>query len=78
MTSSPGKDRNYPLVKLKPGLYAEAGIKHFWRVENKDDAMAVHTFELREGGYAPTGVFRGRVKADRPFPIDIELPEVTW
>ncbi|MEV6098096.1 hypothetical protein [Nocardia sp. NPDC051981] len=29
---------------------------------------------LPEGGYAPTG----RVKVDRPFPIDIELPEVTW
>ncbi len=58
---------------------AEAGIRHFWRVENKDDAMVVHAFELLpESGYAPAGVFRDRVKIDRPFPIDIELPEVTW
>ncbi|WP_216913866.1 hypothetical protein [Nocardia noduli] len=33
---------------------------------------------LPEGGYAPTGIFRNRVKVDRPFPIDIELPDVTW
>jgi hypothetical protein len=74
---SPGtttKDRT-----LRPAQYAGAGIKCFWRVENEDDAMVVYTFELLpEGGYAPTGVFRGRVKVDRPFPIDIELPEVTW
>ena len=38
--------------------------------------MVVYTFELLP--YAPTGVFRGRVKVDRPFPIDIDLPEVTW
>lgn len=74
---SPGtrtKDRT-----LRPAQYAGAGIKCFWRVENEDDAMVVYTFELLpEGGYAPTGVHRIRVKVDRPFPIDIELPEVTW
>jgi Uma2 family endonuclease len=74
---SPGtttKDRT-----LRPVQYAGAGITCFWRVENQDDAMVVYTFELLpEGGYAPTGVFHSRVKLDRPFPIDIELPEVTW
>jgi Uma2 family endonuclease len=74
---SPGtktKDRT-----LRPVQYAEAGITCFWRVENEDDAMVVYAFELLpEGGYAPTGVFRTRMKVDRPFPIDIELPEVTW
>jgi Uma2 family endonuclease len=74
---SPGtktKDRT-----LRPFQYAGAGIKCFWLVENEDDAMVVHTFELLPGGgYAPTGVHRTRVKVDRPFPIDIELPEVTW
>jgi Uma2 family endonuclease len=74
---SPGtktKDRT-----LRPAQYANAGIKCFWRVENEDDAMVVYTFELLpEGGYAPTGVFHSKVKLDRPFPIDIDLPEVTW
>jgi Uma2 family endonuclease len=64
---------------LRPLQYAAAGIECFWRVENQDNAMAVYTFELLpEGTYAPTGVFHTRVKLDRPFPIDIELPEVTW
>lgn len=74
---SPGtrtKDRT-----LRPAQYAGAGIKCFWRVENENDAMVVYTFELLpEGSYSPTGVHRTRVKVDRPFPIDIELPEVTW
>ena len=64
---------------LSPAQYASAGIKCFWRVENEDDAMVVYTFELLpEGGYAPTGVFHSRIKVDRPFPIDIDIPEVTW
>lgn len=64
---------------LRPAQYAEAGIKCFWRVENEDNAIVLYTFELLpEGGYAPTGVHRTRVQVDRPFPIDIELPEVTW
>ncbi|WP_433712510.1 Uma2 family endonuclease [Nocardia sp. CA-084685] len=64
---------------LRPAQYAEAGIKCFWRVENEDNAIVIYTFELLpEGGYAPTGVHRSRVQVDRPFPIDIELPEVTW
>jgi hypothetical protein len=67
------------VVTLRPAQYAGAGIKCFWRVENQDDAMVVYTFELLpEGSYAPTGVFHSRVKVDRPFPIDIEIPEVTW
>ncbi|MFF3567001.1 Uma2 family endonuclease [Nocardia jiangxiensis] len=75
---SPGtktKDR-----KLRPVQYAEAGIKCFWRVENEDDEMVVYAFELLpEGGqYTPSGVFRKQLRLDRPFPIDVELPEITW
>lgn len=74
---SPGtrtKDR-----MLRPAQYSDAGVKCFWRVENEDNAMVVYTFELLpEGGYAPTGVHRHRVRVDRPFLVDIALPEVTW
>ena len=31
-----------------------------------------------EGRVSPTGVHRHRVVVDKPFPIDIELPPVTW
>ncbi|MBF6274786.1 MULTISPECIES: Uma2 family endonuclease [Nocardia] len=73
--STKTKDR-----KLRPAQYAEAGIKCFWRVENEDDAMVVYTFELLpEGGcYAPSGVFRKQLRIEKPFPIDVELPEITW
>ncbi|WP_169813476.1 Uma2 family endonuclease [Nocardia vaccinii] len=66
--------------KLRPVQYAEAGIKCFWRVENEDDEMVVYAFELLpEGGqYVPSGVFRKQLRLDRPFPIDVELPEITW
>jgi Uma2 family endonuclease len=66
--------------KLRPAQYAEAGITCFWRVENEDDSMVVYTFELLpEGGcYAPSGVFRKQLRIERPFPIDVELPEITW
>ncbi|MFE3546139.1 Uma2 family endonuclease [Nocardia sp. NPDC059177] len=64
---------------LRPAQYARAGIRHFWRVENERGAMVVYTFELLpEGGYAPTGVHRTRLRVDRPFPIDLVVPEVTW
>jgi Uma2 family endonuclease len=64
---------------LRPAQYASAGIKCFWRVENEDDSMVIYTFELLpEGVYAPTGVFHSKLKLDRPFVMDIDLPEVTW
>jgi hypothetical protein len=57
----------------------EPGDQVFLAGGEPDDAMVVYTFELLpEGSYAPTGIFHSRVKLDRPFPIDIELPEVTW
>jgi Uma2 family endonuclease len=64
---------------LRPNQYSTAGIRCFWRVEKEDDAMVFYTFErLPEGGYAPTGVFHHRLKVEWPFPIDADIPEVTW
>ena len=42
----------------KPGEYAEAGIPLFWRVELDPD-LAVHTFRLVDGAYAPVAVVTG-------------------
>ncbi|MEV6277231.1 Uma2 family endonuclease [Nocardia sp. NPDC051832] len=64
---------------LRPAQYAEAGIKRFWRVEREAArSIVVYTFELRAGGYAPTGEHRRRLEIDRPFRIDIELPDPTY
>jgi Uma2 family endonuclease len=59
----------------KPGKYASAGIKHFWRVELEDDQPVVHTFELEPAvkAYVPTGIHRGRLRTDIGFPVDIDL-----
>ena len=55
----------------KAAEYAAAGIAHYWRVEM--DPLAVHTYALERLGYVETGVHRGRLLAERPFPVEIEL-----
>jgi Uma2 family endonuclease len=62
---------------LRASQYATAGTGWFWRERGRRYGR-LHLRTASEGGYAPTGVFRSRVKVDFPFPIDIELPEVTW
>jgi Uma2 family endonuclease len=75
---SPGtrtKDR-----KHRPLDYAGVNVPNFWLVENENDVMVVHTYELDpvSGGYVPTGIHRGRLRVQQPFPVDAEIPEVTW
>lgn len=60
-------------VKLRK--YAEAGIPHYWRIEEEDDSPVVHAYEL-DGptrAYAPTGIHRGRLHASAPFEVTLEL-----
>ncbi|WP_372412138.1 Uma2 family endonuclease [Streptomyces luteireticuli] len=60
---------------IKPFKYAQAGIPHFWRVEDEDGSPAVHIYELDvvTRSYVATGIHRGRLKASVPFPVDIDL-----
>lgn len=60
-------------VKLRK--YAEAGIAHYWRVEEEDGSPVVHTYELDEPtrSYAPTGIHRRKLHSPRPFPIELDL-----
>ncbi|NLU68085.1 Uma2 family endonuclease [Streptomyces sp. HNM0574] len=61
----------------KPRKYAAAGIPHFWRVENDNGRPVVYVFELEPATrtYAPTGIFRDRLKVTVPCPLDIDLTE---
>ncbi|WP_035852854.1 Uma2 family endonuclease [Kitasatospora azatica] len=61
--------------EVKPRKYAEAGIRHYWRVENDDDHAVVYTYELdpASGLYGKAGIHHDGVKLDRPFLIDIPL-----
>ncbi|WP_308250896.1 Uma2 family endonuclease [Nonomuraea rhizosphaerae] len=60
---------------IKPPLYANAGIAHFWRVEKEGDTLVAHTYELDPDSraYTPTGVHHGRLRTDIGFPVDIDL-----
>lgn len=65
--------------KRKPQLYAEAGIRHFWRVERGEDGQpVVHVFELDQttNAYALTGIHHDHLKLSVPFTIDIDLTEI--
>ncbi|HEX6681521.1 MAG TPA: Uma2 family endonuclease [Candidatus Limnocylindrales bacterium] len=64
----------------KPHLYADAGIKHFWRVEEAEGGRPVlHTFELRPESvtYALKGVFLDQVTLNEPFRFEVDLTEIT-
>ncbi|MGW0189446.1 Uma2 family endonuclease [Streptomyces sp. NPDC003362] len=64
----------------KPQKYAAAGISDFWRVEmnEADGRPVVHVYELDPltKAYVHTGMYRDRVKVDRPYPVDIDLTEI--
>jgi Uma2 family endonuclease len=64
--------------KRKPVLYAEAGIRHYWRVENSNGQAVVYVYELdpATSAYALSGVHRNRLELTVPFEIDIDLTEI--
>jgi Uma2 family endonuclease len=59
----------------KPLLYAESGIRHFWRIENLDGRPAIYAYELDPATrqYVPTGIFHDRMTTELPFPVEIDL-----
>lgn len=65
--------------EAKPLKYARAGIPHYWRVENKDGRAVVYVFEREPatGAYTSTGIFHDRLKVSVPFPIDLDLTQIT-
>ncbi|NKY84077.1 Uma2 family endonuclease [Nocardia veterana] len=65
--------------KRKPLLYAEAGIPHFWRIENADDRAVAYVYELdpATSQYALTGIHHDRMRLQVPFGIDLDLGRAT-
>ncbi|WP_239094763.1 Uma2 family endonuclease [Planotetraspora silvatica] len=61
--------------KTKPQRYGEAGIPHFWRVEEDDGRPVVYVYEIdpATGHYGLTGIHHERLAVSVPFPIDIDL-----
>ncbi|WP_431915021.1 Uma2 family endonuclease [Nonomuraea jabiensis] len=64
--------------KRKPILYAEAGIPHFWLIEEINGKPVVHVYALDPvtKAYVTTGVHYDRLKTPVPFDIDLDLTEL--
>jgi Uma2 family endonuclease len=64
--------------EVKPRKYARAGVPHFWRIEKTDGQPVVYVYELDPATrvYAPVGIFHKELKADLPFPIEIDLTAI--
>lgn len=64
------RDRTVALRK-----YAEAGIPHYWCIEEESGAPVVHAYELDgpTGVYAPAGIFRGTFQRPVPFEVAVDL-----
>jgi Uma2 family endonuclease len=59
----------------KPRKYAEAGIPHFWLIEDEDSQPVVHAYEI-DGltkTYVPAGIFRDKLVRPVPFPVTLDL-----
>ena len=61
--------------EVKPRKFAQAGIAHYWRIEEDNGKPVVYAYELDRdlGRYTPVAVERERLKLDRPYPLEIEL-----
>jgi Uma2 family endonuclease len=63
----------------KPQIYAKAGIRFLWRIENEGGKPVLYAYELdaATGVYAVTGIFHDRLAMSVPFPVSIDLGELT-
>lgn len=57
------------------GKYAEAGIPHYWRIEDSDSLATVHVYELDvlTDTFTPSGTFRHTLRRPVPFEITLDL-----
>jgi Uma2 family endonuclease len=71
---SPGTKRRDRFIK--PGGYAAAGIKHYWRIEQHP--VHVYAYELgADCSYALVADSAELIELDRPFPIKLPIAEIT-
>ncbi|MGW2045587.1 Uma2 family endonuclease [Streptomyces sp. NPDC001858] len=64
---------------VKPLKYAAAGIRHHWRVEEKDGGLPVvyvYELDLATKRYVPTGIYHHQLSVAVPFLIEIDLTDI--
>lgn len=69
-TESKDRDRHW-----KRDIYAQAGVRHHWRVEEDGGGPVVYAYELIPATrtYTVAGIHRRRLEVSEPFPIVIDL-----
>lgn len=65
--------------ETKPRRYAEAGIRHFWRVENDGGRPVAYVYELDPATrtYTLTGIFHDQLTVPVPFTIALDLTDLS-
>lgn len=61
---------------IKPVRYAQAGIAHYWRVEEEgagDVVVHLHDLDPAARTYVATDTVRDVLKTAQPFPIEIDI-----
>ena len=58
---------------FKAGVYADAGIPHYWRLDFGDGSPTLIVGELQDGRYAETLVARAGLEAAIPHPFPVTL-----
>ena len=66
---SPESAHRDRMVKLRK--YADAGIRHYWCIEDEDIVPTVHVYELdgSTGSYTPAGIRQGPLDSRKPDPF---------
>ncbi|GLY03376.1 MULTISPECIES: Uma2 family endonuclease [Actinoplanes] len=70
---SPGTKRRDRMEK--PGLYAAAGIKHYWRIEQ--NPLHVFAYDLVDGHYELVADSETEIELSAPFEIKLPIRDIT-
>ncbi|MFD9943973.1 Uma2 family endonuclease [Nonomuraea sp. NPDC059023] len=64
--------------KVKPRIYADAGIKHFWLVEEEEGKPVIHSYVLDEVThfYRADATHHGKLAAKSPFPVEVDFADL--
>jgi len=73
-----GSTRRYDRL-LKPTVYAEAGILHYWRIEPNPQTPTAHLYTLSPNGtYTLHHTIRAPETTTTPTPYPIHIAPSTW
>ncbi|MEV4894517.1 Uma2 family endonuclease [Nonomuraea sp. NPDC055795] len=64
--------------EVKPRMYADAGIKHFWLVEEEEGKPVIYTYVLDEVThfYRADATHHGKLTAKSPFPVEVDFADL--